>query len=91
MFKALVPGDVVTVTRIDRLARSTFNLFAIVKQIVDRQRMVAALETAGDPLAQGLFQGGRAGEAAFRMARTSGDYPRLSGGDGTPRERRVWC
>jgi DNA invertase Pin-like site-specific DNA recombinase len=35
LLKALVPGDVVTVTRIDRLARSTFDLFAIVKQIVD--------------------------------------------------------
>ena len=32
---ALAPGDVVTVTRIDRLARSTFDLFAIVKRIVD--------------------------------------------------------
>ena len=31
MLKALAPGDVVTVTRIDRLARSTFDLFAIVK------------------------------------------------------------
>ena len=31
----LASGDVVTVTRIDRLARSTFDLFAIVKQIVD--------------------------------------------------------
>jgi resolvase-like protein len=29
------PGDVVTVTRIDRLARSTFDLFGIVKRIVD--------------------------------------------------------
>jgi DNA invertase Pin-like site-specific DNA recombinase len=29
------PGDVVTVTRIDRLARSTFELFAILKQVVD--------------------------------------------------------
>ena len=29
------PGDVVMVTRIDRLARSTFDLFAIVKRIVD--------------------------------------------------------
>jgi DNA invertase Pin-like site-specific DNA recombinase len=29
MLKALAPGDVVTVTRIDRLARSTFDLFAI--------------------------------------------------------------
>jgi DNA invertase Pin-like site-specific DNA recombinase len=35
MLKAIRPGDVVTVTRIDRLARSTFDLFAIVKQIVD--------------------------------------------------------
>src|ERR1700722_11585764 len=35
MLKAIGPGDLVTVTRIDRLARSTFDLFAIVKQIVD--------------------------------------------------------
>jgi DNA invertase Pin-like site-specific DNA recombinase len=35
MLKALQAGDVVTVTRIDRLARSTFDLFAIVKVIVD--------------------------------------------------------
>ena len=35
MLHAVAPGDVVTVTRIDRLARSTFDLFAIVKQIVD--------------------------------------------------------
>jgi DNA invertase Pin-like site-specific DNA recombinase len=32
MLKALAPGNVVTVTRIDRLARSTFDLFAIVKR-----------------------------------------------------------
>src|SRR5271169_5507534 len=35
MLDHLAAGDVVTVTRIDRLARSTFDLFAIVKQIVD--------------------------------------------------------
>ncbi|MGI4849186.1 MAG: recombinase family protein [Janthinobacterium lividum] len=35
MLKAVRPGDLVTVTRIDRLARSTFDLFAIVKQITD--------------------------------------------------------
>src|ERR1700722_10705820 len=34
MLKALSPGDVVTVTRIDPLARSTIDPFAIVKQIV---------------------------------------------------------
>jgi len=31
LMKDLAAGDVVTVTRIDRLARSTFDLFAIVK------------------------------------------------------------
>ena len=35
LLKNLAPGDMVTVTRIDRLARSTFDLFAIVKRIVD--------------------------------------------------------
>ena len=35
MLKALSPDDLVTVTRIDRLARSTFDLFAIVKRITD--------------------------------------------------------
>jgi DNA invertase Pin-like site-specific DNA recombinase len=35
MLDALASGDVVTVTRIDRLARSTFDLFGIVKRIVD--------------------------------------------------------
>src|SRR5271170_4564695 len=35
MLGKLGPGDVVTVTRIDRLARSIFDLFAIVKRIVD--------------------------------------------------------
>ena len=37
MLDTLAPGDVVTVTRIERLARSTFDLFAIVKQSVDAQ------------------------------------------------------
>ncbi len=35
LLRALTPGDVVVVTRIDRLARSTFDLFAIVKAIAD--------------------------------------------------------
>ena len=41
MLKAIAPGDVVTVTRIDRLARSTFDLFAIVKRIVRRQGAIS--------------------------------------------------
>ena len=43
LLKALGPGDVVTVTRIDRLARSTFDLFAIVKQIVDAKAQFRSL------------------------------------------------
>jgi DNA invertase Pin-like site-specific DNA recombinase len=35
MLRRLAPGDMVTVTRIDRLARSTLDLFGIVKRIVD--------------------------------------------------------
>jgi len=43
LLKALAPGDVVTVTRIDRLARSTFDLFAVVKQIVDAKAQFRSL------------------------------------------------
>ena len=43
MLDAVAPGDVVTVTRIDRLARSTFDLFAIVKQIVDAKAQFRSL------------------------------------------------
>ena len=43
MLKHLAPGDVVIVTRIDRLARSTFDLFAIVKQIVDAKAQFRSL------------------------------------------------
>jgi len=43
MVHALVPGDVVTVTRVDRMARSTFDLFAIVKRIVDAKAQFRSL------------------------------------------------
>jgi DNA invertase Pin-like site-specific DNA recombinase len=43
MLRSLAPGDVVTVTRINRLARSTFDLFAIVKQIVDAKAQFRSL------------------------------------------------
>jgi DNA invertase Pin-like site-specific DNA recombinase len=48
MLGKLVPGDVVTVTRIDRLARSTFDLFGIVKRIVDAK---AQFRSLGEPWA----------------------------------------
>src|SRR6201994_3175167 len=43
MLGKLGPGDVVTVTRIDRLARSTFDLFAIVKRVVDAKAQFRSL------------------------------------------------
>jgi DNA invertase Pin-like site-specific DNA recombinase len=43
MLAKLAPGDVVTVTRIDRLARSTFDLFAIVKHIADAKAQFRSL------------------------------------------------
>jgi DNA invertase Pin-like site-specific DNA recombinase len=43
MLGKLAAGDVVTVTRIDRLARSTFDLFAIVKRIADAKAQFRSL------------------------------------------------
>jgi DNA invertase Pin-like site-specific DNA recombinase len=43
MLGKLASGDVVTVTRIDRLARSTFDLFAIVKRIADAKAQFRSL------------------------------------------------
>jgi DNA invertase Pin-like site-specific DNA recombinase len=43
MLDHLEPGDVVTVTRIDRLARSTFDLFGIVKRVVDAKAQFRSL------------------------------------------------
>jgi DNA invertase Pin-like site-specific DNA recombinase len=43
MLGKLAPGDVVTVTRIGRLARSTFDLFGIVKRIVNAKAQFRSL------------------------------------------------
>jgi DNA invertase Pin-like site-specific DNA recombinase len=43
LLKSLAAGASVTVTRIDRLARSTFDLFAIVKQIMDAKAQFRSL------------------------------------------------
>ncbi len=43
MLGKLASGDVVTVTRIDRLARSTFDLFGIIKRIVDAKAQFRSL------------------------------------------------
>ena len=43
MLRKIAAGDVVTVTRIDRLARSTFDLFGIVKRIVGAEAQFRSL------------------------------------------------
>src|SRR6201982_493078 len=56
MLGKLAPGDVVTVTRIDRLARSTFDLFGIVKRIVDAK---AQFRSLAEPWAETSTSTGR--------------------------------
>src|SRR6266403_1634432 len=56
MLRKLAPGDIVTVTRIDRLARSTFDLFAIVKRIVDAK---AQFRSLAEPWADSTSSTGR--------------------------------
>jgi DNA invertase Pin-like site-specific DNA recombinase len=56
MLAKLTPGDVVTVTRIDRLTRSTFDLFGIVKRIVDAK---AQFRSLAEPWADSTSSTGR--------------------------------
>ena len=56
MLGKLGPGDVVTVTRIDRLARSTFELLGIVKRIVDAK---AQFRSLAEPWADSTSSTGR--------------------------------
>jgi hypothetical protein len=54
---------------------------ALAQRASDRQRMITAMEKAKDPLAQDFAKANERAEAAVRVARTSGDFPLLSGGD----------
>jgi hypothetical protein len=54
---------------------------AMAQRAADRQNMIVALERAEDPLAQDFAKANARADAAFRVARTSSDYPLLSGGD----------
>src|ERR1700746_2745699 len=56
MLGKLAPGDLVTVTRIDRLARSTFDLFGIIKRIVDAN---AEFRSLAEPWADTGTRAGR--------------------------------
>ncbi len=54
---------------------------AMAQRASDRQRMITAMEKAKDPLAQDFAKANERAEAAVWVARTSGDFPLLSGGD----------
>ena len=54
---------------------------ALAPRAADRKRMIAALEQAGDPLAQDYAFASERAAMAARMARRLGDYPLLSSGD----------
>jgi hypothetical protein len=54
---------------------------ALAQRAADRKRMVAALEKLDDPLAKDYAKAEARAEGAARMARFTGDYPLLSGGD----------
>jgi DNA invertase Pin-like site-specific DNA recombinase len=70
LLNALAPGDVVTVTRIDRLARSTFDLFGIVKRIVDAK---AEFRSLAEPWAD---TGTRTGRLMIAVLRGLADVER---------------
>ena len=54
---------------------------ALAPRAADRKRMIAALERDGDPLARDYAVASDRAVMATRMARRSGNYPLLSGGD----------
>lgn len=54
---------------------------ALAQKAADRKNMVADLEAAGDPLKADYEKASTRAETAVKIARKSGDYPMLSGGD----------
>jgi hypothetical protein len=54
---------------------------AMAPRAADRQRMITRLRASDDPLALDYAKAEARAEAAARVARRSGDYPLLSGGD----------
>ena len=54
---------------------------ALAQRAADRKRLIAALETDGDPLGHDFAKASERAANATRMARICGDYPLLSRGD----------
>jgi len=84
MLGKLGPGDVVTVTRIDRLARSTFDLFGIVKRIVDAK---AQFRSLAEPWADTGTSTGRLMLAVLGLADVERDLIRTRTAEGRSRAK----
>lgn len=54
---------------------------AMAQRAADRNAMVKRLKEDGDPLAADYLKAAARADAGFRIARSCGDYPLLSGGD----------
>src|SRR6202051_515280 len=88
LLSRLAPGDVVTVTRIDRLARSTFDLFGIVKRIVDAK---AEFRSLAEPWADTGTRTGRLMIAVLRgLADVERDLIRTRTAEGQSRASARW-
>ena len=88
MLGKLAPGDVVTVTRIDRLARSTFDLFGIVKRIVDAK---AQFRSLAEPWADTGTSTGRLMLAVLGgLADVERDLIRTRTAEGRSRAKAAW-
>src|SRR6266436_176600 len=81
MLDALASSVVTTVARVDRLARGTFDVFAIIKQIVDAKAQFPSL---GEPWA-GASTGRLMIAALGGLADVEGDLIRARTGEGRER------
>jgi DNA invertase Pin-like site-specific DNA recombinase len=86
LLKGLMPDDVVTVMRIDRPALSTFDLFAIVKRIVDAK---AQFRSLAEPWADTGTSTGRLMIAVLGgLADVEGDLMRTRTAEGRSRAQK---
>jgi DNA invertase Pin-like site-specific DNA recombinase len=89
MLGKLAPGDVVRVTRIDRPARSTFDLFGIVKRIVDAKAQFGSL---AEPWADTGTSTGRLMAVPGGLADVERDLIRTRTAGAAPRRKKnTWA
>ena len=74
------PWDKIKLQQVEWFATRRWEI-AQQQRAADRKLMIAALERAGDPLAQDYALASERAAMATRTARRSGAYPLLSGGD----------